>query len=88
MVATELAPEQLTLPKLERLLDRYAGREWLPTKLKHLDDPTLEQADVIRGLRTFVKSGARHKQQFKQLYSKVSQDRRVLPDSLVQELGK
>ena len=88
MVATELAPGQLTLPKLERLLDRYAGREWLPTKLKHLDDPTLEQADVIRGLRTFVKSGVRQKQQFKQLYAKVAKDRRVLPDSLVQELGK
>ena len=37
------AVEQLTFPKLQRLMDRYAGVEWLPTKLKHLDFPAAER---------------------------------------------
>ena len=35
-------------------MDRYAGKEWLPSHLKHLDFPARERADVIRGLRTYV----------------------------------
>ena len=48
------SPSQLTATKLERLMDRYAGKEWLPSRLKHLDFPENERADVVRGLRTYV----------------------------------
>ncbi len=51
-VTGRIAPQQLTAAKLERLMDRYAGREWLPTPLKQLDQPESEKADVMRGLRT------------------------------------
>ena len=42
----KIAPAQLTATKLERLMDRYAGKEWLPSRLKHLDFPASERADV------------------------------------------
>ncbi|MBC8117804.1 MAG: acetylxylan esterase, partial [Candidatus Saccharimonas sp.] len=51
--AGKIGTSQLTAPKLERLMDRYAGREWLPTKLKHLDDAESERVDVVRGLKTY-----------------------------------
>ena len=28
-------------------MDRYAGKEWLPSRLKHLDLPESERADVL-----------------------------------------
>ena len=45
----KIAARQLTATKLERLMDRYAGKEWLPSRLKHLDVPESERADVLRG---------------------------------------
>ncbi len=54
VVTGKIAPAQLTAAKLERLMDRYAGKEWLPSRLKHLDFPESERADVIRGLRTYA----------------------------------
>ena len=44
----KIATGQLTATKLERLMDRYAGKEWLPSRLKHLDFPESERADVVR----------------------------------------
>ncbi len=41
-----IAVDQLTAVKLHRLMDRYAGKEWLPTRLKHLDRAYSERADV------------------------------------------
>ena len=37
----QIASAQLTATKLERLMDRYAGKEWLPSRLKHLDVPEI-----------------------------------------------
>ena len=84
---TKIAPNQLTPPKLERLMDRYAGKEWLPSQLKHLDDPESEKADVIRGLKTYVGGGPENARRFAELYQKLSAERRVLEAALVKELN-
>jgi hypothetical protein len=62
---------QLTPAKLERLLDRYAGKEWLPTRLKHLDRQESERADVLRGLRLYVGSDPENAHTFSVLYDKL-----------------
>lgn len=85
-VTTPIAPQQLTAKKLERLMDRYAGREWLPTKLVHLDDPATEQSDVARGLKTYASTSPAHATVFAELYKQLSAERQVLPPELVQEL--
>lgn len=81
-VATGQIPAtQLTPVKLERLMDRYAGKEWLPTRLKHLDFPDSERADVIRALRSYVAAGADNRATFADLYQQLPADRKVLePD--------
>ena len=84
--AGKIATSQLTVQKLQRLMDRYAGREWLPTKLTHLDDSESERIDVLRGLKTYVTVGHEHAQVFADLYSKLSTDRQVLPANVVSEL--
>jgi hypothetical protein len=79
------APEQLTEAKLTRLMDRYAGKEWLPSKLKHLDDAESERADVLRGLRTYCKIPENAKR-FGELYEKLPAERRVLEADTLREL--
>lgn len=69
---------QLTAPKLERLMDRYAGKEWLPTKLKHLDYAESERADVLRGLTTYVTASPENAQTFTRLYRQLPPAKRVL----------
>jgi hypothetical protein len=66
---------QLTPAKLERLMDRYAGKEWLPSAgLRHLDTPEAEKADVLRGLKTFVGAGLEHSRHFWIMYDKRSRN--------------
>jgi len=77
---------QLTSTKLERLMDRYAGKEWLPTKLKHLDLAESERADVLRGLKTYLAGGADHIKQFSELYDKLPREKQVLEADLVRSL--
>jgi hypothetical protein len=78
---------QLTPTKLERLMDRYAGKEWLPAGgLRHLDTPEAEKADVLRGLKTFVKSGLEHGRAFFVLYDKLPPARKVLDPEALKEL--
>ncbi len=82
-VATgQIPPTELTRVKLERLMDRYAGREWLPTRLKHLDFPDRERADVIRGLRSYAAAGAGNRATLAELYQQLSADRQVLEPDL------
>jgi len=69
---------QLTAAKLERLMDRYAGKEWLPTKLKDLDYAESERADVLRGLRTYVTACPENLQTFWSLYGQLPPAKRVL----------
>jgi hypothetical protein len=73
-----IAASQLTPEKLTRLMDRYAGKDWLPSMLKQLDEPESEQADVIRGLRTYVKASEENTKRFAELYGKLPGEKRVL----------
>jgi hypothetical protein len=77
---------QLTPVKLERLMDRYAGQEWLPTRLKHLDLPESERADVLRGLRLYVGSGPENARAFAELYDKLPEAKRVLEPGVLKGL--
>jgi len=79
---------QLTAPKLERLMDRYAGKEWLPSRLQHLDVAESERADVLRGLRTYVSSSAENAQTFADLYARLPKARQVLDADTVRELTR
>ena len=86
-VTGQIAPDQLTATKLERLMDRYAGKEWLPTPLKHLDLPDSEKADVLRGLRTYVAASAENARTFAELYAKLPAERQALPPEIVKQLS-
>ena len=77
---------QLTLVKLQRLMDRYAGKEWLPTRLKHLDLPDSERADVIRGLKLYVAADAANAARFTELYEELSADRKVLEPEVLSDI--
>jgi hypothetical protein len=64
-------------------MDRYAGVEWLPTKLKHLDFPAAERADVLRGLRTYIAAGRKHADRLAALYKQLPPAQQTLgPDVL------
>jgi hypothetical protein len=71
--------EQLTPAKLDQLLDRYAGVEWLAPGFHHLDEPAAERADVLRGIDVYCAQSEAHAQRFAELYAGVDQSRRVLP---------
>ncbi len=86
-VAT-IAPTQLTSLKLERLMDRYAGREWLPAGLVHLDAPEVEHSDVVRGLRTYTTTSSDHAAHFAELYAKLPSAQQALPADVVKSLIK
>ncbi|MGH9847971.1 MAG: hypothetical protein ACREEM_55500 [Blastocatellia bacterium] len=87
-VTGRIPPHQLTATKLERLMDRYAGREWLPTPLKRLDEPDSEKADVLRGLRTYVTSSPENARTFAELYAKLPADSQALPPKIVKKLSQ
>jgi hypothetical protein len=84
----KIPASQLTPTKLERLMDRYAGKEWLPSPLKHLDEPASEKADVLRGLRTYTTAGPENARTFAELYAKLPKERQVLEADVVKELAK
>ena len=73
-----IAPDQLTARKLERLMTRYAGVEWLESGLRALDEPQWERADVIRGLVTYTSQGEAHARRFIDLYRALPRDRQAL----------
>lgn len=70
-------PRQLTRTKLERLIDRYRGEEWLPCGLVRLDYPEAERADVLRGLAGLAAS-LDGQVRLLHLYSQLDADRQVL----------
>ena len=80
--AEGISVDQLTPVKLDQLLDRWAGNEWLAPGFHHLDLPAAEQADIERGLRLFCSASSEHARRFTELYESVSEQRRVLPDNL------
>jgi hypothetical protein len=82
-VTSKIAARQLTAVKLERLMARYAGKEWLPSRLTHLDFPESERADVLRGLKTYVASSPENARIFADLYGHLPEASRALePDVL------
>jgi hypothetical protein len=87
ILSGSVAANQLTAPKLERLMDRYAGIEWLPTKLKHLDYAESERADVLRGLKTYVTADAENARTFARLYQKLPAAKQVLEPEILRQLG-
>jgi hypothetical protein len=76
---TGIGVDQLTAAKLDQLLDRYSGVEWLATGYTHLDDPIAERADVVRGLELYCAQSQAHAQRFAELYAAVPRKRQVLP---------
>ncbi len=87
-VATgDIPAAQLTLVKLQRLMDRYAGKQWLPSRLKHLDVADSERADVVRGLRLYVAESDENATLFQQLYNQLDDDRKVLEPEVRATLG-
>ena len=49
-------PEQLTRAKLEVLMSRLAGAEWVATGVRSLDFEEREEADVMRSLSAFIRA--------------------------------
>ncbi len=82
----QISARQLTANKLERLMDRYIGTEWLPSRLKHLDSPENERADVVRGLKTYVAVSPENRKNFNELYARLPAARRVLEPEVVKLL--
>jgi hypothetical protein len=81
-LASGIGVDQLTPAKLDQLLDRYRGVEWLSAGFAHLDDPAAERADVLRGIRLYCAQSPAHAQRFEELYAQASDARRVLPDPI------
>lgn len=81
-----IAVDQLTEAKLEQLIDRWSGTEWLAEGFHHLDLPAAERADVERGLRTYCGASPDHARRFATSYAHLPPSRQVLPAGLVSEL--
>lgn len=86
VISRKISATQLTDTKLARLMDRYAGQEWLPTELVHLDIAESERFDVLRGLRTYAAASEENARQLSTLYAKLPPEKRVLPENVVREL--
>jgi hypothetical protein len=85
-LADGIGVDQLTRAKLDQLLDRYRGAEWLAPGFRHLDRPAAERLDVERGLRAYCALSPAHAQRFADLYPETDKERRILPDNLVRDL--
>lgn len=91
LVASRLASparvgvDQLSPAKLDQLLDRHRGVEWMAPGFVHLDQPAAERADVERSLQVYLSCGQDHARRFVELYDAVAPERRTLPDPLVAE---
>lgn len=81
-LASGIGVEQLTPVKLDQLLDRYLGKEWLAADFSHLDEPVAERADVLRGINLYCSQSPAHAQRFAELYADVDESHRVLPETI------
>ena len=86
-IASGVAVDQLTAPKLDQLLDRWSGTEWLASGFHHLDRQPAERRDVERGLQLYCAASPEHRERFVALYDALPPSRRVLPGPLVDELA-
>jgi hypothetical protein len=87
VVRAKIATSQLTAAKLERLMNRYAGKEDSDSRLRHLDFPKSERADVLRGLRTYVRTSPENAKRFAELYAQLPPHKRVLGPDVMKELS-
>ena len=78
-ISQGIGVEQLTSAKLEQLIDRYSGVEWLAEGYTHLDEPAAERTDVVRGLKLYCAQSDAHAQRFAELYAALPVERQVLP---------
>ncbi|MER7540404.1 hypothetical protein ABTX77_37360 [Streptomyces sp. NPDC097704] len=85
-LAEGIGVDQLTPAKLDQLLDRHQGIEWLAPGFHRLDRPEAERRDVEHGLRTYCAQSVAHARHFADLYERVAPERRVLPDELLHGL--
>lgn len=85
-LSSGIGANQLTSAKLDQLLRRWAGVEWLASGFHHLDRPVAERRDVERGLRAYCAASPQHVSRFRELYSALPTERQVLPQALVAEL--
>ena len=83
----QVPTDQLNPAKLRRLMSRYAGKEWLSSRLKTLDLPDAEHADVLRGLRTYVAASPANARHFAELYAQLPPEDRALGDDALKELS-
>jgi hypothetical protein len=88
VLSQAIGVEQLTAAKLEQLLARWSGREWLAPGFHHLDEASAERADVERGLRSYCRLSPGHARRFAELYAALPPSERVLPDPLVAQLNE
>jgi hypothetical protein len=88
LLETPVGVDQLTAPKLDQLLARWTGQEWLAPGYSSLDRPEAERADVEMGLRIYCAASPANTDRFNQLYRDLAPDRRLLPEVLVAELGQ
>jgi dienelactone hydrolase len=86
---TPLAPEQLTLRKLELLMRRFCGEDYEPMtgfrkpaglaeSLTRRNRASREKADVIAGLRAYCESGRAHRERLRALYRRLPASLRAL----------
>jgi hypothetical protein len=90
--ARGVAADQLTAPKLQRLMKRLRGESWLPLQVRpgvkgdeiagnQLDYPEAERADVLLGLAAFAADDARATR-LARLYARLPRKLKVLGDRL------
>jgi hypothetical protein len=86
--ARGVTADQLTAPKLQRLMKRLRGEPWRPLRVRpggkgaqiagnQLDYPEAEHADVLLGLRAFAADDARA-QRLAQVYAELPAELKVL----------
>ena len=80
------ALDQLDEAKLQLLVDRWSGREWLGPGPAQLDTPDAEQADVARGLRTWCSISPAHAARFFALVASSAEARAAFDADLLREL--
>jgi hypothetical protein len=80
--------DQLTMAKLDQLIDRWSGTEWLAAGFRHLDRQAAERADVERGLHLYCSRSPAHAKHFADLYAQLPGSRRVFPDDLLGRLSR
>lgn len=82
--------EQLTAPKLEVLVMRWLSRDWIgggAIEQRPAEEREDEQADVLRGLRTYAAQSPAHRARLVEVVAQVRADLRHDAEGLWEQLG-